>query len=176
MGVLPTWRIARTATLSHCGRRIVTTPTPWSTTASSSSSRSTLSRQGLNMTWTRGRLAQVGTGQALGHLIGVWQNKKNLTMVWYSGLKSKHRFLCCLGFAIYRQGADLHAVVSTGTKVWNVTVVGMITDLEWINIGVRWKYSDVNSTTKANKDDVRNISISVLCQFPRVKMGGLLIS
>ena len=91
-------------------------------------------------------------------------------MVRYSGLKSNIGFLCCLGFAIYRQGADLHAVVSTGTKVWNVTVVGMITDLEWINIGVRWKYSDVNSTTKANKDDVRNLSTSMLCQFPRVKM------
>ena len=60
----------------------------------------------------------------------------------------------CPGFAIYRQGADLIGVVSTGTKVWSVTVVGQITENKWINIGIRWKYSDIVSTNDTNKDEV----------------------
>ena len=44
------------------------------------------------------------------------------------------------GFAVYRQGGTLGAVVSTGNLTWTLEVRGQIpTRGKWSNIGVRWK-------------------------------------
>lgn len=43
------------------------------------------------------------------------------------------------GFAIYHQGVDLVAVVSTGEEVYEVRVTGQIFNATWNNIGIRFK-------------------------------------
>lgn len=42
------------------------------------------------------------------------------------------------GFAIYHQGLDIVAVVSTGEKLWVLKVSGQLYNNTWTQIGVRW--------------------------------------
>lgn len=43
------------------------------------------------------------------------------------------------GFAIYRHGANLGAIVSTGNLTWSVEVTGVVPDkYKWTNLAVRW--------------------------------------
>ena len=43
------------------------------------------------------------------------------------------------GFAVYHEGPDLVAVVSTGVEVWHLSVTGIIMNRTWVNIGnLRW--------------------------------------
>ena len=51
------------------------------------------------------------------------------------------------GLAIYHQGMDLIAVVSTGDDVWQLRVTGQLMNETWSNIGVRWEPNNVNATT-----------------------------
>eukprot|EP00095_Tigriopus_kingsejongensis_P004561 maker-scaffold462_size163801-snap-gene-0.37 protein:Tk04561 transcript:maker-scaffold462_size163801-snap-gene-0.37-mRNA-1 annotation:"PREDICTED: uncharacterized protein LOC100378641" len=60
------------------------------------------------------------------------------------------------GFAVYHQGVDLVAVVSTGEEVWELRVTGQLHNDTWHNIGVRF-----------NKPDISDRSI------PIHKLGGL---
>ena len=62
------------------------------------------------------------------------------------------------GFAIYHQGTDLVAVVSTGEKVWRASAPGQIYNDTWANIGIRWRH--------VNESDP-------LAQTNPVKLGGL---
>ena len=41
--------------------------------------------------------------------------------------------------AIYHNGYNLEAIVSTGSKLWNVTVPGQLRNDTWNNIAIRWK-------------------------------------
>ena len=43
------------------------------------------------------------------------------------------------GQAIYHEGMDLIAVVSTGEDVWELRVTGQLINETWSNIGVRWE-------------------------------------
>ena len=42
------------------------------------------------------------------------------------------------GLAIYHEGMDLVAVVSTGSDVWFLQVTGQLMNESWSNIGVKW--------------------------------------
>ena len=48
------------------------------------------------------------------------------------------------GIAIYHQGMDLVAVVSTDTDVWQLKVRGQLMNESWSNIGIRWEPYDEN--------------------------------
>ena len=43
------------------------------------------------------------------------------------------------GLAIYHEGIDLVAVVSTGQEVWELRVTGQLYNDSWTNIGIRWQ-------------------------------------
>ena len=42
------------------------------------------------------------------------------------------------GLALYHEGIDLVAVVSTGQDVWSLKVRGQLVNETWNNIGVNW--------------------------------------
>ena len=42
------------------------------------------------------------------------------------------------GLALYHEGMDLVAVVSTGSDVWSLKVRGQLVNETWNNIGVNW--------------------------------------
>ena len=46
------------------------------------------------------------------------------------------------GLALYHQGMDLVAVVSTGEDVWKLRVTGQLRNLTWSNVGIRWEPFD----------------------------------
>ena len=46
------------------------------------------------------------------------------------------------GVAIYHQGMDLVAVVSTDEDVWQLKVRGQLVNETWSNIGIRWSRTD----------------------------------
>ncbi len=46
------------------------------------------------------------------------------------------------GLALYHQGMDLVAVVSTGEDVWRLRVTGPLKNQTWNNIGIRWEPFD----------------------------------
>lgn len=50
------------------------------------------------------------------------------------------------GMALYHEGIDLVAIVSTGDDVWYLKVRGQLLNETWSNIGVRWEPS-VDDTT-----------------------------
>lgn len=50
------------------------------------------------------------------------------------------------GFAIYHEGPELVAVVSTGEEVWELSVTGIIQNETWVNIGVTWNKPDLADT------------------------------
>ena len=43
------------------------------------------------------------------------------------------------GMALYHQGMNLVAVVSTGDDVWSLSVTGQLLNETWANIGVTWE-------------------------------------
>ncbi len=43
------------------------------------------------------------------------------------------------GMAVYHQGMNLVAVVSTGDDVWSLSVTGQLMNETWANIGVTWE-------------------------------------
>ena len=43
------------------------------------------------------------------------------------------------GVALYHEGINLVAVVSTGDDVWHLNVTGQLINSTWHNIGIRWK-------------------------------------
>ncbi|CAM6054613.1 unnamed protein product, partial [Sphagnum tenellum] len=43
------------------------------------------------------------------------------------------------GLALYHQGMDTIAVVSTGDDIWELRVTGQLMNDSWSNIGVRWE-------------------------------------
>ena len=43
------------------------------------------------------------------------------------------------GMAIYHEGMNLVAVVSTGDDVWSLSVTGQLMNETWANIGVTWE-------------------------------------
>jgi hypothetical protein len=43
------------------------------------------------------------------------------------------------GLALYHEGIDVIAVVSTGEEVYNLKVRGPLNNLTWTNIGIRWE-------------------------------------
>lgn len=55
------------------------------------------------------------------------------------------------GFAIYHRGPDLTAIVSTGEKVWELTVTGQLYNNTWSNIGIRWKFPDYSDNVPNHK-------------------------
>ena len=68
------------------------------------------------------------------------------------------------GFALYHQGMDLVALVSTGVQVWELRVSGQLYNNSWVEIGIRW-----------SKPDLDDPKASKLAETPegREKMGGL---
>ena len=50
------------------------------------------------------------------------------------------------GFAVYHEGPELVAVVSTGEEVWELSVTGIIRNETWVNIGVTWNKPDLADT------------------------------
>ena len=67
-----------------------------------------------------------------------------------------HRPTAYPGFAVYHEGPDLVAVVSTGVEVWHLSVTGIIMNRTWVNIGITWM--------KPNFEDA---------SLPVEKLGGL---
>ncbi len=47
------------------------------------------------------------------------------------------------GLALYHEGIDLIAIVSTGEDVWRLRVMGQLQNLTWNNIGIRWEPTDM---------------------------------
>jgi len=53
------------------------------------------------------------------------------------------------GVALYRKGAYLGAVVSTGNLTWSVEVMGAAPQRrQWVNFGVRWKMPTVQTVAE----------------------------
>ena len=50
------------------------------------------------------------------------------------------------GFALYHEGPELVAVVSTGEEVWELSVTGIIRNETWVNIGVTWNKPNLTDT------------------------------
>ena len=65
------------------------------------------------------------------------------------------------GFALYHQGLDIVAVVSTGEKVWELRVSGQLYNNTWTEIGIRWIIPDISKPQNAETEKGRE------------KMGGL---
>jgi len=65
------------------------------------------------------------------------------------------------GFALYHQGMDLVAMVSTGTKVWEIRVAGQLYNNTWVEIGIRWITPDLSKPQLTETPEGRE------------KMGGL---
>ena len=102
-----------------------------------------------------------------GGSFSIWEksNYDQSTMINHGLMKFKRKYIVssgaefdpdsgtsCPGFAIYREGADLVALVSTGERVWNITVTGQLTESKWINIGIRWKADDKGSKNTGAND------------------------
>ena len=51
------------------------------------------------------------------------------------------------GFAVYHEGPNLVAVVSTGEEVWHLSVTGIIMNRTWVNIGITWNKPNLDDTT-----------------------------
>ena len=65
------------------------------------------------------------------------------------------------GLALYHQGLDLVAVVSTGEKVWELRVSGQLYNNTWAEVGIRWVVPDLSKPQLAATEEGRE------------KMGGL---
>jgi len=65
------------------------------------------------------------------------------------------------GFALYHQGLDIVAVVSTGEKVWELRVSGQLYNNTWTEVGIRWVIPDISKPKNAETEAGRE------------KMGGL---
>merc|ERR1719245_778489 len=65
------------------------------------------------------------------------------------------------GFALYHQGLDLVAVVSTGERVWQLRVAGQLYNNTWVEVGIRWTLPELTKPKWA------------LTAEGREKMGGL---
>jgi len=65
------------------------------------------------------------------------------------------------GFALYHQGLDIVAVVSTGEKVWELRVSGQLYNNTWTQVGIRWVVPDITKPKNAETEEGRE------------KMGGL---
>ena len=50
------------------------------------------------------------------------------------------------GLALYHEGIDLVAIVSTGQDVWSLKVRGQLVNETWNNIGVNWEPYKNDST------------------------------
>lgn len=46
------------------------------------------------------------------------------------------------GVAVYYKGIYVHAVVSTGEKVWSVYVAGLVLNDTWSNVAFTWSQTD----------------------------------
>lgn len=57
------------------------------------------------------------------------------------------------GVAIYHQGLEVVAVVSTGTKVWELRVAGQLYNNTWSQIGIRFKFPDMSNPKWASMDE-----------------------
>ena len=51
------------------------------------------------------------------------------------------------GFAVYHEGPNLVAVVSTGEEVWHLSVTGIIMNRTWVNIGITWNKPNLEDTS-----------------------------
>ena len=51
------------------------------------------------------------------------------------------------GFAVYHEGPNLVAVVSTGEEVWHLSVTGIIMNRTWVNIGITWNKPNLEDST-----------------------------
>jgi len=59
------------------------------------------------------------------------------------------------GFALYHQGLDIVAVVSTGEKVWELRVSGQLYNNTWTEVGIRWKIPDISKPKNAETEKGR---------------------
>ena len=50
------------------------------------------------------------------------------------------------GFALYHQGLDVTAVVSTGEDVWSLTVRGTLVNQTWTSYGIIWTLPDLDES------------------------------
>merc|ERR1719483_1569478 len=59
------------------------------------------------------------------------------------------------GFALYHQGLDIVAVVSTGEKAWELRVSGQLYNNTWTEVGIRWKIPDISKPKNAETEKGR---------------------
>ena len=70
------------------------------------------------------------------------------------------------------QGAYLNALVSTGTRIWFVSVVGQLVDGVWTNIAIRWKNSGDSTSPDTPPSERGGLELYV-GDGPKVELVGL---
>jgi len=69
------------------------------------------------------------------------------------------------GFALYHQGLDIVAVVSTGEKVWELRVSGQLYNNTWTEVGIRWIVPDItkpkNAETEAGREKMGGLEMYI---------------
>ena len=67
------------------------------------------------------------------------------------------------GLALYHEGFNLVAIVSTGDDVWQLKVKGQLANESWSNIGVRWE--PFNSTSTKPMDEQGGLEVKKTTTF-----------
>ena len=67
------------------------------------------------------------------------------------------------GMALYHEGMDLVAIISTGADVWSLKVRGQLINETWNNIGITWEpYRNDSGLPHA---EMGGLEVSIDCYF-----------